>query len=356
MVFLLSGEFSSALLDIIPRNEYFKSPIESVNIHEAMNMVVENTDKKYVIFDTFKILPAKARPSIFKHFGSTSIRVLVLKSAYLTNDCMQALAAANLPIEELDLSFNKINEKGVVYLEKMVPTLKVLIIEGNSIKNQGFLLLAKAISAKMVTLNVACNLIRPAAFTEFFGTVLCKSKIKVLNISRNHVGYHAFKLLVNKLPHCTHLKQLDLSCIDVPSSLFNDEFMCAIQKKQIINLSLNHNAILDDNIREMVSSCNQWKHLRSFNLAGNAHNEDLLKDILKKWTIQSSLRYLQLFSARYIEYNDDQVVMLRNHQQYIQKMEILLAILSPGTIKRLGVRGMTSVIPSDLVRLLYDFF
>jgi len=356
MTLLLSGSFHKDLLNSIDPSlvcycHHFDCKINEMDVH-----IPSLKNKQYLILENVKILPVVDRVKFFNILQGSSIRVLVLRSMNLTNDCLRVIGDANLTLDELDLSYNKFNDLGVEFIKKYIPKLTSLLISKNPIKD-GFSIIMQHLTGKLKVLNVASCNIASSTFIRFFD-ILETTNIKVLDISDNSVGVKAFKKLKSILPN-TKLKQLSFGLVDdacLNSDLKNKPgFMEIVDRVGIINLNFNRVCLTDNLIDQIAASCNTWTSIKTISIDCGYWSLNIfqVRKLLQRWTPASSLSRFHLLNYFQVDYPIYQMIL--RHEEYIQKAHLICAILSASVIKRVGIQSMASTLPIDLVRVLYDF-
>ena len=152
---------------------------------------------------------------------TTSLKVLSLTNCEFGDDCIAQLAASikanrdNLPLESLQLSFNRIGCRGIEHLFNAIwgsQILKELRLDNNKIGDLGAQHVAGVLPTlrTLETLDIGFNTIKTRGIMFLSKAIADSSKLKFLSVCGNKLDTNAAKALTYALAYSQSLTTLEL--------------------------------------------------------------------------------------------------------------------------------------------------
>jgi Ran GTPase-activating protein (RanGAP) involved in mRNA processing and transport len=153
---------------------------------------------------------------------SQYLKTMSLPNCDITDDIFYSLAAtiktnrSKLPLESLQLSFNRITCKGMEALSNAIwgsTTLKELLLDNNEIGDAGAQLVATVIpgiTAPLESLNVGFNKIKSAGMRVLMKAVAGSQSLRSLSVAGNTVDTTSAKFIAYALAHNSSLLSISL--------------------------------------------------------------------------------------------------------------------------------------------------
>jgi Ran GTPase-activating protein (RanGAP) involved in mRNA processing and transport len=176
-------------------------------------------------------------------------------------------------ILSLDLSFNKITQKGVERIAKVLNStnLERLNLSGNLLKKMKWAPLFKALetNTKLLSLDLTGTNVGDTVVSKLTKVLNLNSTLKELNLSKNDIGDKGLASLALALEHNQVLKKLFLSCnyfgLDAMDKLTN----ALKSNKKLEELYLNSNFILLHEADDLAECLKINRSLKVLDLSDN---------------------------------------------------------------------------------------
>lgn len=269
-------------------------------------------------------------------FGKIEILRLKGNSISLSTDLMVGKhqvaifkAFSNSKIQTLDLSFNRLGDKGTKLLSlnlALIPSLSTLILDMNVIKNDGAIALSSVLkfSKTLEALSLRMNHITDEGIIEIANGVKLAPRLRVLKLAGNDFREPGLNSLAEALKASKTLQELDLSFCQLSSAA----------------------GVLAEGLKEN-------KYLEILDLSHNLAPslEEAVDKIERAIFAHRTLHTIDL-SSTYIPQQKRQ--KLEAHLARLHRLEskIMVVLTSVNLIKRLGSNSEFRLLPLDLIRKL----
>ena len=176
-----------------------------------------NLEKLDLSFNRLQTTSAIEIFSRMKNFSN--LKIFKIKNNGITDEVAKYIAAIflyNTKLEELDLSYNRLQSAGIIKILKgimNISNLKRLNIRGNNISDEAANDIGDVLShnTKLEELNLSCNSLQAAGAIKVFNSMKEIVTLKKFSISKNSITDEAIPYLVPILCHNTNLEEIDLS-------------------------------------------------------------------------------------------------------------------------------------------------
>ena len=272
-------------------------------------------------------------------------------------DYVAAFLRRNDQLNDLDLSYNNLEESGTIKILKATnfSNLANLNISNNNIGGEASNLKCMADmlthASNLTEVNLSDNKLRAAKAIYFFTKLRFSPKLVKLDISKNSIGDIAAKDLAYTLSSCINLQELDLSDNDLHSTGISDLF----RKLKISNLTkfaVNHNKISDQAANDIGYFLSRNVNLKELDLSCTSLNDTGVKNIFKHMVSISKLFKLNISENRFTHNAADDIATFLLHNIELKEIDLSSNdLVAAGAITIF--QGMKNVMRLEKVNINY---
>ncbi|KYO27032.1 protein NLRC5 isoform C [Alligator mississippiensis] len=182
-------------------------------------------------------------------------------------------------LEELNLGFLKLDDIAIQMLVPSIckmPSLKRLILNNNSIGNEGCIHLAEALkdTHRLEEINLSLNKFEDVGLVKIATTLLEMQNLKKINFSGNSIGPVGGEKLIEALSHCKQVEELLLARIVVGDKAAAQLSLCLPGMCHLKILHLQSNGISSLGGTQMARALVKCQQLEEISLSENNIGEE----------------------------------------------------------------------------------
>ena len=206
----------------------------------------------------------------------------------------------NQSLNSLKIAQNEIEEKGIIqglkYIKIIIPKLSVLDISKNKIMDQGLIILTDQLKffPNLFSLNISFCSFEFKGFEYLMKNLQYSRKVEILNVSGNRLKSKSFDTLKSYFSFIG-LRTLNMSKCYLCDESAYELGLCIEQNVTIKKLNISENEITDYGFKSFSTLFYKNYIMEYFDCSSNFITDSGVKDLIKSLEVNTTLKSINLY-------------------------------------------------------------
>ena len=206
----------------------------------------------------------------------------------------------NQSLNSLKIAQNEIEEKGIIqglkYIKIVIPKLSVLDISKNKIMDQGLIILTDQLKffPNLFSLNISFCSFEFKGFEYLMKNLQYSRKVEILNVSGNRLKSKSFDTLKSYFSFIG-LRTLNMSKCYLCDESAYELGLCIEQNVTIKKLNISENEITDYGFKSFSTLFYKNYIMEYFDCSSNFITDSGVKDLIKSLEVNTTLKSINLY-------------------------------------------------------------